>query len=41
MKAKFLPITDKRMTRFLITLDQVYDFVCAAVKNMKSGDAYT
>ena len=39
-KAKFLPITDKRMTRFLITLDQAYDFVCAAVKNMKGGEMF-
>ena len=31
-KAKFLPITDKRMTRFLITLDQAYDFVCIKLR---------
>ena len=39
-KSKFIPITDKKMTRFWITLDQAYAFVCNAVKNMKGGEMF-
>ena len=39
-KSKFIPITDKNMTRFWITLDQAYDFVCNSVKNMKGGEMF-
>lgn len=39
-KTKFIPITDKNMTRFWITLDQAYDFVCNSVKNMKGGEMF-
>lgn len=33
-----LPITDKRMTRFNITLDQAVDVVMWSIKNLKGGE---
>ena len=39
-KEKFLPITDKNMTRFWITLNQAYQFVCDALENMKGGEIF-
>ncbi len=38
--AKSLPITDKRMTRFWITLDQGVDLVFRAIKESKGGEIY-
>ena len=38
--AKSLPITDKRMTRFWITLDQAVDFVIDAFNTMRGGEIY-
>lgn len=35
-----LPITDKRMTRFWITLDQGVDFVLNSLKVMKGGEIF-
>ena len=35
-----LPITDKRMTRFMISLDQAVDFVCHAFEDMLGGEIY-
>ena len=35
-----LPITDSRMTRFWITLDQAYQFVCDAIENMVGGEIF-
>lgn len=35
-----LPITDLRMTRFLITLDQGVDLVLKAIKEAKGGDIF-
>ena len=37
---KFIPITDKRMTRFYITLDQSIDFVLQTLKFMKGGEIF-
>jgi len=37
---KELPITDYRMTRFLITLDQGVDLVLHAIQNGKGGEIY-
>ncbi len=37
---KFLPITDKRMTRFYITLDQSTDFVLHTLKIMQGGEIF-
>ena len=37
---KFLPITDKRMTRFYITLDQSTDFVLETLKIMQGGEIF-
>ena len=37
---KVLPITDKRMTRFMISLDQSVKFVWHAFKNMVGGEIY-
>ena len=37
---KFLPITDKRMTRFMISLDQCVDFVWHAFNDMVGGEIY-
>ena len=33
----YLPITDKRMTRFYITLNQSTDFVLGSLKIMQGG----
>ena len=35
-----LPITDKRMTRFMITLDQAVDLVWQAFEDMVGGEIY-
>jgi UDP-N-acetylglucosamine 4,6-dehydratase/5-epimerase len=37
---KFLPITDSRMTRFWITLDQGVDLVFKAIEESKGGEIY-
>jgi UDP-N-acetylglucosamine 4,6-dehydratase len=37
---KEIPITDKRMTRFMITLEQGVDLVCHALEDMKGGEIY-
>ena len=37
---KILPITDKRMTRFWITLDEGIDLVMKALKDSKGGEVY-
>ena len=37
---KFLPITDKRMTRFYITLDQSTEFVLNTLKIMQGGEIF-
>jgi UDP-N-acetylglucosamine 4,6-dehydratase len=39
-KKKYLPITDIRMTRFWITLDKAYDFVCKSIFNMNGGEIF-
>ena len=39
-KKSFLPITDLNMTRFWITLDQAYNFVCNSILNMKGGEIF-
>ena len=36
----FLPITDKRMTRFNITLDQSVEFVFFCLKKMWGGEVF-
>lgn len=38
--AKELPITDPRMTRFWITLDQAVDFVMKSFEDMRGGEVY-
>lgn len=38
--ASSLPITDTRMTRFWITLDQAVDFVIQAITNMRGGEIF-
>lgn len=38
--ARSLPITDKRMTRFWITLDQTVDFVVQALGTMRGGEIF-
>ncbi len=38
--ASFLPITDKDMTRFWITLDQGVDFVIKTIKRMHGGEVF-
>ena len=35
-----LPITDERMTRFMISLDQGVDLVWRAFDDMKGGEIY-
>src|SRR5690606_2337674 len=35
-----LPITDERMTRFWITLDQGVDFVISSLEQMKGGELF-
>jgi len=39
-KATSLPITDPRMTRFWITLEQAADFVIAAFNRMRGGEVF-
>lgn len=39
-KSSFLPITDKRMTRFWITLDQGVDFVLKSFQRMYGGEVF-
>ena len=39
-KSSFLPITDKKMTRFWISLDEAYHFVCMCIKNMNGGEIF-
>lgn len=38
--AKKLPLTDKEMTRFWITIEHAVDFVCLALKNMRGGEIF-
>lgn len=38
--AEFIPVTDKRMTRFWITLDQGVDFVLHALLRMHGGEIF-
>ncbi len=38
--AESLPITDRRMTRFWITLEQAVDFVIASFKRMMGGEIF-
>lgn len=38
--AKELPITDERMTRFWLTLEQSVDFVCSSFKTMRGGEIF-
>lgn len=40
LKTGVLPITDKRMTRFWITLDQSVHFVLACLTKMKGGEIF-
>lgn len=37
---KTIPITDERMTRFLMTLDQSVDLIFNAVRHAKAGETY-
>ncbi len=39
-KAAKVPITDPRMTRFWVTLDQVCDFVMASLVRMQGGEVF-
>ncbi len=39
-KSDFLPVTDKRMTRFWITLDQGVEFVISTFKLMRGGEIF-
>jgi UDP-N-acetylglucosamine 4,6-dehydratase/5-epimerase len=39
-KAEFIPITDERMTRFWISLDEGVDFVLANLKRMYGGEIF-
>jgi len=39
-KSKVLPITDRRMTRFNITLIESVEFVLKAIKNMQGGEIF-
>ncbi len=39
-KKGFIPITDKRMTRFWITLEQGVDFVLSCLKDMRGGEIF-
>ncbi len=38
--AEFLPVTDDRMTRFWITLQQGVDFVVSSIAMMRGGELY-
>lgn len=37
---KYIPITDKRMTRFIISLNDAVDFVLFALKDMNGGEVF-
>ena len=39
-KAKYLPITDKRMTRFILTIEEGVDFVINAFNRMWGGEIF-
>ena len=39
-KKKYLPITDRRMTRFFISLDDGVDFVIKSFSRMKGGEIF-
>ena len=39
-KAKYLPITDKRMTRFNLSLDEGVKFVIDSFSNMWGGEIF-
>ena len=39
-ESKFLPVTDEKMTRFWITLDQGVEFVLSNLEIMKGGEIY-
>ena len=39
-KSKFLPVTDKRMTRFWITLDEGVNFVLKSFQRMNGGEIF-
>tara|TARA_Y100001970_G_scaffold292522_1_gene434139 strand:- start:2406 stop:3407 length:1002 start_codon:yes stop_codon:yes gene_type:complete len=39
-KPKYIPITDKNMTRFMISLEQAVDLVIFAFKDMVGGEIY-
>jgi UDP-N-acetylglucosamine 4,6-dehydratase (inverting) len=39
-KKGFIPITDRRMTRFLISLEQAVDLVWCAIDDMEGGEIY-
>ena len=39
-RSKFLPITDKKMTRFWITLDQSVEFVIKSFSRMSGGETF-
>lgn len=39
-KAEYLPITDERMTRFWISLDQGVDFVLSCLDTMQGGELF-
>ncbi len=38
--SKYLPVTDKRMTRFFITFDRAIDFVLYVIKNSIGGEIF-
>lgn len=38
--AEYLPVTDERMTRFWLTLDQAVDFVIKCFQEMRSGEIF-
>lgn len=40
LKDEFIPITDLKMTRFMITLDQAVDLVWHAISDMSGGEIY-
>jgi UDP-N-acetylglucosamine 4,6-dehydratase len=39
-KSPFLPVTDERMTRFWITIDQAVDFVIKRLQDMRGGEIF-
>ncbi len=39
-KSKYLPITDKEMTRFVITIEQAISFVLNSIKIMRGGEIF-